>query len=270
MKITASRYDELKKARDEYDALTNELTQQRDSQEDDYSEAIYEKSKEVEKKVADAIGSTTLDLQINVTPGYSRNIGASWEIRVAANDRDHFAPNIALSWHWRVSLDREGNIVKDSGSWSGLKVVTDEQIADQEESVRIIKILNSIDWMEVLKSQVPSYKDFVSDELSKQLSDRRKARPQFEDDMLNARLEELVGQNILVKLKQDQFYNGPVGILLTGLTDKFVKGYIVPWSIGEDMTAEQIKKYAYEPRRNAKSNVVVEDGMPVETNVMPE
>ena len=272
MKITASRYDELKKARDEYDAVTKEMTDRENAAEDRYMNAWHQSEKELEQKVSDIIGPTTLVLDIRADTGgkYSGIGGEGWSIRVSANDHDHFAEDRALSWNWDVHIDTDGNIVKDSGSWSGLKAVTAEQIADLEESVRIIKILNNIDWAEVLSHPRVKWGDYVDKDLSKQIRDRKSARPQFEDDMLTARLEELVGQNILVKLKQDQFYNGPVGILLTGLTDKFVKGYIVPWSMGEGMTAEEIKKYAYEPRRNAKSNVVVQDGMPVETNVMPE
>ena len=253
MKILAARYDELKKARDEYDALTNELAQQRESQEDDYSEAMYEKGKEIEKKVADAIGTTTLDLEINVGPKY----GTGWEIRVTANDRDHFAPNIALSWHWDVSLDKEGNLVKDSGSWSGLQIVTDEQIADLEESVRIIKILNSIDWIEMLKSPIPKYGDYVSDELSTQLRDRRRNRPDFESDLQAEELASYVGTNTAIQLISDEYYRGPVGILITGMTDKFLKGYIFPWFLTtENKSAEDVKSYVYNDERRASKNKI--------------
>lgn len=271
MKITATRYEDLQKARQEYDDETKRMSDIINEQEREYRHKLREQESDVEKKVADMIGATTLQLQINVDPYPRYGTKGNWTIRVTANEHTKFEDNVALSWNWEVSTDSEGNIVKDSGSWSGLKVTTPEQIADLEESVRVIKILNNANWEELLNSPHADYSEFIDKGISSDLRDRRNARPNFEQDMLDARLEDLIGKNVAIKLKGDEYFNGNVGIVLTGMSDKFLKGYVFPWravNSGEPLTMEMIQKYAYnEARRVGKNKVMTQDGLPIEVEV---
>ena len=260
MKITkilaASRREDLIKQRDEYDAETKKFQDKVDEGEKNLRSKLREQRLDMEKKISDLIGSTSLDLEIYADPwGSYTNEG--WSVRVKANDSNKFDDNVALSWSWEAKLGSNGEVSKESGSWSGLKAVTPEQIADLEESVRVIKILNSMNWEEVLNSPKAKFEDYVPDDDQKAASERRRNRPDFEKDIEEAEIEDAVGGNIAFELSQDQYYRGNVFILPTGVTDKFIKGYIFPEYIAENKTKDQIINdyLGGDVRRTSRSNL---------------
>lgn len=265
--IKAATVEDIMKRRDEYDAETKKFQDAYDEQYAAFNEAKYNQEKEMERILADKIGSTPLNLQIRADY-WGRLLGngdePSWEFRIQCNENNKFDDNVALAWSWDVGFGSDGEVKKDSSSWSGLKAVTPEQVADLEESVRIIKILNNMDWEELLKTPQAKYNDFVDNDNYAALQSRKRERPDFEKELADARLAELIGKDVLVELDNDQYYSGRVGILLTGITDKFLKGYIVPLSWANGKSAEQVKAYAYEDRKTSKSNLVKKNGMPVE------
>ena len=273
MKITASKKDDLMKARQEYDAETNRLNEITEQHNREYRQALDADQKAIEKRVAEMIGSTSLDLTIKADPYPSMrsvlNTDETWEIEVTAHEHDHFNEKFALSWNWKIRLDKDGNLAKDSGSWSGLRAITPEQLADLEESVRILKILNNTDWSELLHAPKAKFEDYYNKEEGQALRERRANRPDFEGQILDERLEELVGTNVAVQLlPNDQYYRGRVGILVTGITDKFLKGYIFPWYKAEDgATADQIRDYVVEERRTSKKNIAKDHGELIEVDL---
>jgi hypothetical protein len=222
--------------------------------------ATYDARKEVEKKISDMIGPTSLSLEISAS---SDVIGKDdewvWNIHIKANEHNVFDEKRALSWNWNARLNPQGDVVKDSGSWSGLRAVTAEQIADLEESVRVIKILNSIDWNEFLHSNHPASTEYINEEDEVAYNELRKNRPDFETELALAHLEDLIGQNVAVKLSSDEYWRGPVWIIPTGVTDKFVKGYIFPdYFLDDGVTADSLKSKVDE-RRTSKNKLVIED-----------
>lgn len=258
MKITANRADDIRKAREEYDAETRKLQEQSEANTAKWREESYKLQKALEQKVADMIGPTSLSLRIKADPwDFFRS--KSWTINVNANEGGNFEDNIALVWNWEVKLDKDGNVVKDSGSWSGLKATTPEQIADLEESVRVIKILNNTDWKEILNSPMADWEDYNDPELAENIKNRKNSRPKFEDDLVAAELEDIINDGkTAIKLKQDQYYRGPVWILPTGVTDKFIKGYIFPDFYANKYTANEIKNEMGDARRSARSNIITD------------
>lgn len=258
MKITkvmaASRKEDLLNQRKQYDDEMNQYKARVDEAEAEYDETLWNQQKNLEKQISDMIGSTSLELNIQADP-YRSFRAKGWAIRVEANERTKFENNVALSWHWSIELNSEGEIVKDSGSWSGLKATTPEQIADLEESVRILKLLNSTDWDVILHSPLAKYSDFVTEELTQPYSERKKNRPNFEADIQKAELEEAVGANTAFELTQDQYYRGSVSILLTGLTEKFLKGYIFPTDWVNRYTKQEIIDKSYGERRTSINNL---------------
>jgi len=258
MKITSSRYDEIVKQRDEYAAKMDELNNRVKESWSKYYEASAVKQKELEQKISDIIGPTSLDLIIRADSDLLSSGNWVWSIHVNVNENKLFDEKSALSWSWQVKLNRAGEIIKDSSSWSGLKAVTAEQIENLEESVRVIKILNNIDWSPLLHAPHPSTRDYIDDEASSELRDLESNRPDFESQLTAEYLSELVGTDTAVKLSSDEMWRGPVWMLVTGLTDKFVKGYIFPeFYLRDNPTADELKAKVDE-RRAAKSKLVKE------------
>lgn len=263
MKITATKREDIIKRRDEYDAKRKVLEDKGRAEDKAYNDASRDAAAVVEKKVSELIGNTTITIDIRVQENWHSIAGGAqgWEVTINANDRDHFAKNKALSWRWSVAYDKQGNLIKDSGSWSGLQAVTDEQLADLEESVRILKLLNSADWSTILNLPSPKWDDYHDKEAASEKYKLDRERPDFESELVSAQLEEILDGNTVVKLDQDQNYRGPVWILPTRVSDKFVTGYIVPnYFIEQDgVTAEKVKDWTRE-RRTAKSNLVTKNG----------
>lgn len=229
MKITSSRYDDIKKQRDEYDAETQKLKDQHDADWDRYQEAEYEGEKIIEKLISDAIGATNLDIRIRVQRAFSSRKGdRGWEVDIYVNENRKHDANTALVWNWGVKLDNEGNVMKETNSWSGLSAVTESQISDLEESVRVIKVLNNMDWKTLLTSNLVNYQDFMTEGLSESIVDRKNARPDFESEMSSAELEEMLDSNVAIELTDSQYWGGTTYILPTKISDKFVTGYIFP------------------------------------------
>lgn len=268
MKITAASREEILRRREEYDAETQKYEDQYNSEHQKYKDTIYAQQKAIESRVSEAIGSTFLDLTIQADPWSS--IGEKgWAIRVEAWRNSHFDDKVALSWNWEVKLNKEGEIVKDSGSWSGLKAITPEQIADLEESVRVLKILNGMDWEGILHSPMAKWDDFISEDNLKARRERSKNRPDFEGELRAASLEEYIGKDTALELTGDEYYRGNVYILPTGMTDKFIKGYIFPQYYLGKYTADEIRD-AVSERRASKSKIRFNDDGPVAVEVKKE
>lgn len=256
MKITANRYEDIIKQRDEYDLVTQEFERKRESNHDKYKADLYDAKKSLEREVVDLIGDTKLDLEIYADPYGTFGIDTGWAINVKAHSNGNFDDAVALVWNWEVKFNEKGEIIKDSGSWSGLKAITAEQLDDLEESVRVLKLLNNADWAEILNAPKPKYEDYSDPEINKSIQERKSSRPDFESDLISAQLEDLVGTNTAVKLSDDAEWRGNVWMFVTGITDKFVKGYIFPqFYLDKGYSADEIREKIYE-RRTSKSKLV--------------
>lgn len=260
-KITAATREELLKSKSDYDAETKKFQDRKDAEIERWEDTLHDQKIALEKQLADMIGATSLQLQIRVNPwgGVGED---NWAINIEANENNKFSDNVALSWHWSAKIDGlSGEVVKDSGSWSGLKAITPEQINDLEESVRIIKILNGMDWKTILTSPKAHYSEFVSDELNDAIKQRKKDRPNFENDLEIATIEEAIADgDTAFELYQDNYYKGHVGIIPTGVTDKFIKGYIFPISYVNEPKDQLLDRWAGEPRRISRANLVKDHG----------
>lgn len=262
MKITANRREDIERRRAEYDAETQKYKDIEEANSQKYRNATHEKEQAIEKAVSELIGPTNLVLEIRVDTDYDFTAKKlSWKVYVRANEHEKFEDTRALAWSWEVKLGNNGELIKDSSSWSGLKAITPEQVADLEESVRVIKVLNNIDWPKVLDVAIPRFEDFHDEENYEIIRQRGNERPDFENELTDAVLEESLNGKVAFKLKKDEYWNGNVYIIPTGLTDKFVKGYIFSEYSADarNRNVEEIKKVA-DLRRTKKDNLAKRDG----------
>jgi len=198
MKITANRKDELIRKRAEYDAETRRLKDREEEAERRLRDVQYEIGEGISNQIRNLIGDTTLNLGINASP-YGRYGSPYYSIRISANESNKFDDDVALAWSWETSLDDEGNAVSESSSWSGLSATTPAQLADLKESVRVIELLNNIDWPSVLV-EAPKYSDYADKEATALRREREQARPHFEDDLLQAMLQDAVDDRTVIHL----------------------------------------------------------------------
>lgn len=169
-----------------------------DSQEAEYDEAQYAIAKEIEELVKREIGDTSLVLEFDISPYGSYGV-RSYLINIKANEWQKFDTDRALSWNWKCSLDKEGNVIKESGSWSGLQATTKEQLDDLRETLRVLDILNNMDWKAILDDanvRRPKRSDYFTMD-----DPRREKTPDFGKQLKMASIEDAIGQDILIKGK---------------------------------------------------------------------
>ena len=91
---------------------------------------------------------------------------------------------------------KEGNVLKESGSWSGLKACTEEQLASLQQSVDALVTLNGVDWAMLLDKAMPDADEYFTRDPNEQPLGQR---PNFREQLIEAAVEECVGQDILVR-----------------------------------------------------------------------
>ena len=151
----------------------------------------------IESNVRNAIGNTSIPLNIHANRRY-RNL------EVEVNNGYTSNSNSALTWRWNVYVSRDGEVIKETGSWSGLSATTPENIADLKESVRILEVLNNLDWKQLLSATPPKYGDYVKT--------RPGARPDFESELLEADIEDAMQDGKLIKGRGYKYYRSSVPV----------------------------------------------------------
>lgn len=225
MKITSAKRsrEEIIRDRDEYDANKKALHDQHDEQMKSYRKALYAVYENVKTQVEDKLANfmDSLNLDVNVTSGWRDNL----EVRVGSNQNNVHGKDKALSWDWRASLTKEGEIKKETGSWSGLQAVTEAQLESLRQSVTCLEILNSIDWAAILSTPTPDADEYVT--VNTYEVDRN--RPNYEAELLEAELDEIIGQNKLVEGERNQgkYYRGTSWFGIVGETAKMYKVFEV-------------------------------------------
>jgi len=195
--IYASARDDLIRQRDEYDAETARYQEVQDNNTKAFRAAYKKAQQDIENLARNAIGSTSQDLEIRVDESFAN----SWEISIYCHERDLHSENTSLAWHIDLKLDKDGNVAKETGSWSGLRATTPEQIDDLKESVRLIETINNIDWEPILKRALVDYAAFQDSENSAKLRERTKSRPDFEKQIAESEISDIVGTNKWVKVQ---------------------------------------------------------------------
>ena len=156
-------------------------------------------------------------IDIDVSHNYNYRTGKQYLSIKISYDLNK-TKNQSLAWNYSVGLDRDGNIKKESGSWSGLNAVTQEQLDDLEKSIEILKKLNIIDWESILKTDVPSVSDYVTTNTP--------PKKDFTFEQFNADLEDFVGQDVIFiskYLNSENFYGSRYGYIIKRLTNKRVE-----------------------------------------------
>ncbi len=176
-----ARRDDMLRRKQAYEDAKN----QQDTEVSQYRQANRDIMQNLNDLIRSKIGETSLNLSIDTDRSWRSGV----EVRINNGSNPH--DEQALNWDWRATMTDEGDIKKESGSWSGLSATTPEQIANLKESVRVIEILNNLDWNELLTVEFPNFDDYVKTEVPE--------RENFEKQLLEADVEDAAEQGLLIK-----------------------------------------------------------------------
>lgn len=190
MKITCSKKDEILKRKAEYDAKLAEYKQAEEESWDKFMTAQDNVTSPIAHQIEGMLARfPALHFDVDVRIYSRRRI----EVRIDCNERQVSSKDSALSWDWRATIDDDGEVVKSSNSWSGLNACTPAHLEQLRQTVDALVLLNGIDWAVVLNVNVPSWKDF------KVLATPPEKLEDFDRELVEAELEEILGQNKVIK-----------------------------------------------------------------------
>lgn len=213
--VTASKIDDIIRERDAYNAEAKKQNDTHNYQERKLREATKRNNDEVENAIRSQVpGLEDVDIRVEKT-WWDDGIKVEF---VSEDRRD----NKSLRWRWSVSLDKKGDIRKESSSWSGLEAVTPEQVADLQKTVNTITNLVNLDWVPILQAGIegqPDYYDYVS------VREMRSRDNEFSKALRTASVEELIGKEVWIKSKaqysESEWFARDTWYLIHSQSDKF-------------------------------------------------
>lgn len=214
MKIVASKRDELIKARDRYDADYRDKLNKRDAELGDYYHATDAVTSRIARMIEDQLDNfPALEFDVDVRPASYDSKGV--RVRIECNEHARYRQDSALSWSYTAEVVKNGEIKKETNSWSGLKAVTDKQLESLVQSVEALKVINRFDWEYLLNVELPHADQFVKTKLPNAAD-----RPDFETQILIGDIREIIGQPKFVQDRSQKY-----AYAFTGETDKLFRAY---------------------------------------------
>lgn len=206
MKITASkrtveagRREDIMRERDAWDANKDTLQKQYDDEYRQFTIAQHNVMAPIQQAIEQGLSKfdkLQVDVRVNIQWRGRRLGGDGIGVRIQVNEHNKFSDDSALSWDMAVGLDAEGNVVKETGSWSGLKATNAQQLESLRQTLGALEYLNSINWVDLLDRALPNWEDYVHTSVP----DKRD-RPNFEQQLMEVELEDLVGADKVVKVE---------------------------------------------------------------------
>ncbi len=195
MKITCARNkDQIIQERDAYKQRKATKQARRDEHQQRYRQAQNTVITSIKSQIEDAVSAFS-DLHLDIHVG--ETMSDTWEATIKSNEDRLFSESKALTWEWSARIDgRTGEVIKKSGSWSGLNAVTTEQVESLKQSAACLEVLNSLDWATILGVDVPDYKDYMDDDdFRPDPEDKRN----FDAELLEADIENAMNNGWLIQ-----------------------------------------------------------------------
>lgn len=253
MKITCNRRDEILKQKAEWKAESDAAfaKHREETQAFDKAErAVTDPIKEDIEHVLSQYRTLKFDVRVN------RDFSNMLSVTVECNENNKFDDNVALSWSYKAVMSKDGQVQKETSSWSGLKATTKAQMQSLTETLEALKYLNSIDWATLLNKDLPKYEDYSKTDTSKYYRDA----PNFDQMLLEADIEESIGKDVLLVGAGSINQRGyPIGrayyMILKETPSQYEIVKIPGYSLADDdvdikSILEKNKKYSYRVRKD--------------------
>ncbi len=192
MRIIANKKEDILKRKAEYEQQLADYNdrQQRSNQ------AMREAEEKVTGPVKEFLESrliaySALQFDVDVDRSYSGN---GMVVNIRCNEDTKFEDTSALSWDYKACIE-DGQVIKESSSWSGLKATTPDQMKSLRQTVAALEFLNDVDWYKLINVELPKYEDYYD------FNDTKPQRPDFEQEIAEAEIEEIIGKNKAIKVK---------------------------------------------------------------------
>ena len=264
--MAASR-DEILKRKEAWEKEFEDKQARYEDQKSKYYEAKNAVESALHAAVKFIIGDSGLPIDVDITSAPYGSEG--FEVRVS-DENDKFNKDKALSWTWKVYLNNDGEVEKESSSWSGMNAVSEANIDYLKKLVALLEKLNNVDWAQILSKYVePKLKDYITE-----TSPSRQSRPDFDTELEMADIEDAIGKDVLLKGASEIDNRGkPYGrgyyrVLRQSdafYTIIFIPGYAIQDESDLDAVRNVFESYSnYTPTRIKKSKLLELLNKPIE------
>lgn len=219
-----------------------------------YNKARYDALNPVKEYIEQELaGFDKLQFQVSVYEWY----GSGIEVRINCNENNKFQDSVALAWNYQAVLTEEGEVKKETGSWSGLKACTVEQIESLKQTVAALEKLNSMDWGQILKITLPDFKEFVPQDLEDETKEY-----DYDDELNSQQIRELIGAGKAIRIKNfrdDSRWASDLFLVPVKETPKKIEGTVFSARYvdgGEDPKAIYSNNHWTEPVMKSKIKIV--------------
>ena len=216
MRIVSSRKDDVLRRKAEYEADFNKRKLEYDTQLKKYYEARATAVEPVKNYFENLFSKYPLlhaDIRVEGSVYGDRGI----RVEIIVDENNKFKDNISLSWNYDAYIN-QGQVVRETSSWSGMSAVTSDQLAHLEQSLSALKDLANVDWDRVLNITLPDYTEYIS------VTDPRfdRDKPNFKQELLEAELDDLVGQRKVIEVEpfDSSWFRGPSFVAIVRDTGK--------------------------------------------------
>jgi len=215
--IVSSRKDDLIKEKQQWQMKYDARKQLYRDQERKYDEARWAWNDNIVALIKKEF-SSYIDklpyLEIFADYGWKRvEIRFKYADYLSADERE----DVCLRWSYEIRLNENGELKRESNSWSGFDATTSAQLDDLMNSANFLKAIVDYDWAPLLKEAKESYPDYNKYIGIKDPSyDPDYKDPGYDKMIREAELEEAVGKDIWI-----QGDNGKTWYKIVSETPKF-------------------------------------------------
>lgn len=188
-KITADKREDILKRKAEYEAKLAEYEADRDERDRKFDTAEYDVMNPIKERLESDLSVFNLLQFVVRVERYYRGKGVRVSIQC---DEDRNEDSVALAWSYDVSLTKDGEVKRESSSWSGMSAVTPEQVASLKQTVEAVEYLLNLDWASLLDVTLPEYSDYYAGALPEP------KRENFDAELREAELERYIGTDTLI------------------------------------------------------------------------
>lgn len=195
--IKETRVDDIRAAQQKWDSDFEQSVNAYNKMEYDYDMAIETVMEQIETKIRAELGVTDDDLLEITADAYGGKFGGKYRTGIKYKYGAPFDKKSALNWHIDIYLNDDGEVQKETGSWSGLEVQTPELLADLKYSVSLIEKIMNLDYQKIImdaENARPNRDDYITGKRP-----NRGNRPDFDKQIKEATIEDIIGTNTIIK-----------------------------------------------------------------------
>lgn len=254
MKIYSGKREDILRERHDYISRRDEYMKNKKDKERLYDLDEFDFNDNFISNLKQVLPNTPLlELDLRLHPTFHGGI----EVRIQCNEDNKFSDNSALSWDFSVELTNDGEVVKETGSWSGLKATTEEQLESLQQTLELLKVLNKLDWKTILgdaQDKRPKYSDEKYRYEYDEEYENNRTRD-FDRQLTDLDIEESIGKDILIPVNnKGRYYRGPIYFGIVAATPKSYTVYEVP-----EFGVNDSDSYKADVYRISKEKLIIDD-----------